>query len=454
MHQARYPTFVALLGCLCLAIGPSAGCGGDDDDDDDAGAGGDGGNGGGDGGGGSEADASPPRPDAAVADCEPVSGTNLALEKVGEIEGEPLFVTSPPGDRRLFVVDKGGAIFIIDGGQVLEQPFLAIADRVAGQPADNEQGLLGLAFHPDFAQNGRFFVYYTADGAAEGVPERISEFRVSDGDPNVADPASERPILEVADNEPNHNGGMIAFGPDDGYLYIGLGDGGGAGDQHGAIGNGQDKTTLLGDILRIDVDVEPDQDPAYSIPTDNPYAASMNGERPEIFISGVRNPWRWSFDRETFDLYIGDVGQGAWEEVDVLPAGQQAGVNLGWRIMEGEDCYPPGTSGCNETGLTLPVDVYANPPGDEARAVTGGYVYRGSCFPDLVGTYFYGDYVTAQVWTFRYTGGPVDSVEVTGDLDPDGTILNGLSSFGEDATGELYAVSLGTGEVFHIVAGP
>jgi glucose/arabinose dehydrogenase len=442
-YVARHRTALALAAGLALGAGLAPGCG---DDDDGGKTGGNADSGTGDAGtradAGSGADGGGP-----VADCKPQSGTNLSLELVARGFDQPVFVTSPPGDPRLFVVSKHGAISIVKDGQVLRQPFLDIDDRVASAPADNEQGLLGLAFHPDFARNGRFFVFYTRQ--ADDPPDRLSEFRVSEASPDIADPESEREIFEVADLEPNHNGGMIAFGKD-GYLYAGLGDGGGGGDQHGDIGNGQDKSTLLGDILRIDVN---SADKPYAIPPDNPYAGSGGNPLAEIFISGVRNPWRWSFDSETGDLYIGDVGQGKWEEVDVLPAGKQAGKNLGWRIMEGDHCYPPDESEpCDRTGLTLPVAVYPN-PGDGA-SVIGGYVYRGACSPDIRGWYFYGDYNKETFFKFVYADGAATAkADVTGDIDPESTV-DGLASFGQDAAGEIYVVSLGSGEIYRIVAGP
>jgi glucose/arabinose dehydrogenase len=195
-----------------------------------------------------------------------------------------------------------------------------------------------------------------------------------------------------------------------------------------------------------------DESVPYAIPPGNPYAKPTKGEQREIFISGVRNPWRWSFDRANGDLYIGDVGQFDWEEIDVLPAGQQAGVNLGWNEMEGLECFPAGTSDCTPASFTLPVDVYPIPA--SGAAVVGGYVYRGTCFPDLQGWYFYGDYLSEQIWKFRFADGQAtEKAEVTGDIDPDGAV-EGLSSFGQDASGELYVVSLVSGEVFRIVAGP
>jgi glucose/arabinose dehydrogenase len=454
MRPARNPTMsLVFLAGLALALALGAGCGGGSETDDDTGDSADGGDGG-DGGDGAD-DGADDGGDGAVPDCEPVNGTNLALEPTLDppakgqpipLFDEPLMVTSPPGDPRLFVVEKAGVIKIVKDRQVLGTPFLDIDERVSSGQLDNEQGLLGLAFHPDFASNGRFFVYYTAedDDVNSQLPANVvSEFHVVSGSPDLADARSERRVLEVADSAPNHNGGMIAFGSD-GYLYIGLGDGGGENDPNG---NAQNKSTLLGDILRINIDNNDAND--YGIPGTNPYAVPQNGERQEIYISGVRNPWRWSFDRQTGDMYIADVGQDTREEVSVLPAGQQAGANLGWATMEADICRT-GTCGAE---LVRPVATYENPTQD-SRAVVGGYVYRGSCFPDIQGWYFYGDYITEQVWKFRFAGGTAtEHVEVTADIDPNG-LLDGLAGFGQDAAGELYAVSIRSGEVFHIVAGP
>ncbi len=453
MHVARHRNTMALLAGLALALGPAA-CGDDDgggsaDDGSDGGAddGTDDADGADDGGDGGTPDAGPP-----VSDCKPQKGTNLGLQLVAQdIAGgfdQPILVTSPPNDPRLFVVSKHGAISIVKDGNVLPEPFLDIDGRVASRPADNEQGLLGLAFHPDFARNGRFFVFYTrlVGEKQEDAPDRVSEFLVSKENPDVADPESEREILELEDLEPNHNGGMMAFGRD-GYLYIGMGDGGSGNDPDG---NGQNKSTLLGDILRIDVNPT---DVPYAIPPDNPYVGARGDPAPreEIFISGVRNPWRWSFDRDNGDMYIGDVGQGTWEEVDVLPADQQSGVNLGWNTMEGNECFPPSKKDCNRDGLVLPVDVYENKGG---AAIIGGYVYRGACFPDIQGWYFYGDYNGENVTKFVFADGTAtEKADVTKDIDPD-SVIDGLSSFGEDAYGELYVVSLRGGAIYRIVAGP
>ena len=431
---------LALLAVLSLA----AACGGGGDDDGNGGNGDGGPDDGDDGGGGGG-------PDAAQADCEPVSGTNLGLHLVTENVEEPVLVTAPPGDPRLFIIEKHGRIRVFKNGALLDAPFLDIDSRVGSAEAPNERGLLGLVFHPDYANNGRFFVYFTETDTGDDL---VREFHVGD-DPDIADAESETEILTIDDPYANHNGGMMAFG-DDGFLYIGTGDGGLGGDPQDRAQNNQ---SLLGKMLRIDVD----NGSPYSIPDDNPFVGDGGGVKEEIFMMGLRNPWRWSFDRQTGDMYIGDVGQGAWEEVDVVPVADQNGANLGWDEVEGMVCFndqePVADPDCTLANYTAPVTVYENPPGDDSRSITGGYVYRGSCYPDLVGTYFYGDYVTDQVWTFKYSGGDATAQqEVTGDLDPDG-VIDGLSSFGQDAYGELYVVSLrplnaglAAGAIYKIVA--
>ena len=336
----------------------------------------------------------------------------------------PLFVTSAPGDpSRLFVVEQGGLIRVVRDGTLLAAPFVDLSGRIS---CCGERGLLGLAFHPDYADNGRLFVNYTnADGDTEVVELARS------ADPDVASPDTVRLFFTVAQPFPNHNGGMLAFGPD-GYLHVGLGAGGAGGDP---LDNGQSLDSKLGKILRIDVDAYP-----------TPPPGNVAGGDPDVWHYGLRNPWRFSFDRATGDFYVGDVGQGALEEIDVAPAGQ-GGLNFGWRIMEGTRCFQP-PSGCDTTGLTLPVVEYGR---DTGCSVTGGYVYRGGAIPGLVGRYLYGDYCSNRVFSFRWSEGAVQgALELTADLDPDGQI-QGLTSFGEDAAGELYVVSR-DGALFRIEA--
>jgi glucose/arabinose dehydrogenase len=307
------------------------------------------------------------------------------------------------GSGRLFIIEKVGHIRILQDGQLLDFPFLNITDRVGG--SGNEQGLLGLAFHPNYAVNGLFFVNYT-DNNGDTV---ISRFRVT-GDPNVADPTGEVVLLRVSQPFGNHNGGVLAFGPD-GYLYAGLGDGGSAGDPQG---NGQKLDTFLGKILRLDVDsAEP-----FAIPADNPFGN-------EIWAYGLRNPWRMSFDSLTGDLYIGDVGQNQWEEIDFVPAGTPGGINFGWNILEGTHPYGGG----QQDGLVPPVTEYSHSQG---CSVTGGYVYRGA-MPEWNGIYLYGDYCTGTVWgLLRSDEGWQNQVL----FDAGGSI----TSFGQDESGEVYII--------------
>jgi glucose/arabinose dehydrogenase len=311
----------------------------------------------------------------------------------------------PDGSGRLFVIEKVGRIRIIENDQLLEAPFLDISERVGSD--GNEQGLLGLVFHPQYAENGRFFVNYT-DTNGDTV---LARFQVS-SDPNLADPNSETELLGVNQPFPNHNGGGLAFGPD-GYLYAGLGDGGAAGDP---MGNAQKTDTLLGKILRLDVDsAEP-----YAVPADNPFGN-------ENWAYGLRNPWRLSFDKSTGDLYIGDVGQGQWEEIDFLTAGSPGGANFGWDFREGAHDYEGG----GPEGMIDPVAEYSHAEG--GCSVTGGYVYRGA-MPEWNGIYLYGDYCTGMIWGLIQSEGGWQKQQL---FDLDVTI----TSFGQDALGEVYLVS-------------
>jgi glucose/arabinose dehydrogenase len=311
----------------------------------------------------------------------------------------------PDGSGRLFILEKAGRIRIIENEQLLNEPFLDITDRVGSR--GNEQGLLGLAFHPQYEENGWFYVNYT-DTNGDTV---LARFQVS-SDANRSDPGSELRLLGVDQPYPNHNGGALAFGPD-GNLYAGLGDGGAAGDPQG---NAQSLDTLLGKILRLDVDSgEP-----YAIPGDNPFGN-------EIWAYGLRNPWRLSFDTATGDLYIGDVGQGEWEEIDFLAAGSAGGANFGWDHREGAHDYEGG----GPAGMIDPVAEYSHPEG--GCSVSGGYVYRGA-MPEWNGIYLYGDYCTGIIWgLFRSVAGwqeqQLFDVDVT------------ITSFGQDENGEVYLVS-------------
>jgi glucose/arabinose dehydrogenase len=352
------------------------------------------------------------------------SAATIRLARVAGGLEKPLLVVSPPGDARLFVVEQVGRIRIIEGGRVLRQPFLDLSGQVSGGA---EQGLLGLAFHPRYAENGRFFVNYT-DRAGD---TRIVEYRVS-GNPNRAAAGTRRQLLFVDQPYPNHNGGHLVFGPD-GMLYIGLGDGGSGGDP---LNNGQRTNTLLGKILRIDVD-SPSGGRPYGIPAGNPFAGGSG--RPEILHWGLRNPWRFSFDRGRGDLWIGDVGQNKVEEVDFRPAGAP-GANFGWNAFEGTRPF-----GGTARGPTVkPVAQYSHAKG---CSVTGGFVYRGSKVPSLRGRYVFADWCSGRTWSMRAGPQPGDVREITRRLSRS---LAGVTSFGEDAAGELYATA---GESLYRFAG-
>lgn len=334
------------------------------------------------------------------------------------------------GDERLFVVEQNGFIRIIDtNDQVLPTPFLNIDPRV--NSASNERGLLGLAFHPNYAQNGYFYVNYTNNSGHT----HISRFSVNPNDANLADPDSEKILLVVNQPYSNHNAGDLNFGPD-GYLYFGLGDGGAGGDPQNY---GQNRQSFLGKMIRIDVD---NGDP-YAVPPTNPFVGSTN-TLPEIWAIGMRNPWRFSFDRLTGDLWIGDVGQDDWEEIDFEPAGSAGGLNYGWRCYEGLNTY--NTSGCGpESDYTKPIHVYAN-NFTVGCSVTGGFVYRGSQYPDLYGHYVYADYCSGRVWSIvpNAAGGWTNTQLFQGPAQQ-------YSSFGEDINGELYVAGLASGIIYRVV---
>lgn len=366
------------------------------------------------------------------------SGTALTTERVASGFAKPVFLTSAPGDTsRLFIIEQhSGQIKIIKNGMVLARPFLNIGSLIS---TAFERGLLSMAFHPDYQNNGHFYINYTSTVGSLV----ISRYQVSGTDPDSAVFSSASIIMTIPEPEANHNGGTLLFGPGDGYLYIGVGDGGGSGDAHGTIGNGQDSTTLLGSILRIDVD----GGFPYVIPPSNPFVGRSGSD--EIWAYGLRNPWRMSFDRETHDLYIADVGQGKWEEIDYQAASSAGGENYGWRLMEGEHCYNPSVN-CDPGGLVYPITEYSHSVG---CSITGGYVYRGCRIPDLRGTYFYADYCNGRIWSFRYDGAVLsDSTERTAELAPGGGLAIGsISSFGEDALGELYIIDYSDGEIYKIV---
>ncbi len=346
----------------------------------------------------------------------------MAVEVVASGLDDPVYLTAPPGDPRLFVVEQAGRVMIVENGQLLSTPFLDIRDSVR---SGGERGLLSMAFHPEYADNDLFFVSYTSQPNGD---TRIVRYSVS-ADPDRADLASARVTLEQDQPFGNHNGGLIVFGPN-GKLYIGLGDGGSGGDPQG---NGQNTGTLLGALLRIDVD---GGDP-YVVPGDNPFVGRAGKD--EIWAYGLRNPWRFAFDREAGHLYIADVGQNDWEEVNVAST-SQGGLNYGWNIMEGRHCYQAAS--CDTSGLVLPVAEYDHSQG---CSVTGGYAYRGSAVPEIRGHYFYSDYCSGFLRSFRYTGTGITD-ERSWDVGELGSVL----SFGEDAAGELYMLS-SNGNVYRII---
>jgi len=368
-----------------------------------------------------------------------VPGTAFATELVADGFKMPVHLAAPPHDvSRLFVVEQDGAIKLIKSGKTLARPFLDIRERVR---SGGERGLLSIAFHPDYASNRRFFVYYT-EATGDLV---IAAFVSTATDPDVADPGSQQRLLVIPHRKyGNHNGGQLAFGPDR-YLYIGTGDGGSAGDPDN---NSQNRTSLLGKLLRIDVD-HPKGGKPYGIPSSNPFVKDGNAA-PEVWAYGLRNPWRFSFDRATGDLYIADVGQNAWEEVDVQRASSPGGENFGWRYMEGAHCYDP-PEGCPTRGLTMPVFEYPQTLG--GSSITGGFVYRGCRMPDLRGTYFFSDYVKGFSGTFVPTNGRATKArDITRELAPPPPHqIKHLSSFGEDAQGELYLVEHMQGAIFRLI---
>jgi len=345
--------------------------------------------------------------------------------------GDPVDVTNAgDGSGRLFVVEQGGRIRIVKDGTVAARPFLDISDRVS---CCNERGLLGLAFHPGYPADPRFFVDYT-DIHGNTV---VASFQVSPTDPDIADPASETEILHVEQPFQNHNGGAVVFGPD-GKLYISFGDGGSGGDP---LGNGQNLGTMLAKILRIDIDVPAGSRTPYAIPTDNPFISDPKA-KPEIWLTGLRNPWRIRFDRTTGNLWIGDVGQGDWEEVDVDPAGV-GGLDYGWNRMEGFHCFQP-SSGCDETGLTLPVAEYDHGQG---CAIIGGVVVHDATQPVLDGRYLFGDACSDNLWTIDAAGDRRRTPKIVAKLG------RTVSSIGMAEDGSVYATSLDRGELLALSGG-
>lgn len=388
--------------------------------------------------------------------------------------GRPLFVSAPPGDTgRIFIVEKSGRIFIRKRGTAASAllTFLDISGRV--DASGNEMGLLGLAFDPSYASTGYFWVNYTETVTGGAIFTVIARYQVQAGNPDAANAASETRVLRIAQPENNHNGGMLAFSRD-GFLYVFAGDGGGAGDQHGTCGNGQNRAVLLGKILRLDVrNVDPSSTmpdcgstggvTGYRVPASNPFRDGPGGLCDEIWAYGLRNPWRSSFDSANGDLYVADVGQNCWEEVDWVSGASAGGMNYGWRQMEGEKCFNlsqiftctptgatcSGSPSCNDPSFVDPVTAYAH---GGPCSITGGFVYRGCKMPNYLGTYFYGDYCAGVVNSFQMSGGvATNPQDVTSQVDPGGVLTNGLTSFGTDAQGEIYVATEQNGSVLKFV---
>lgn len=346
------------------------------------------------------------------------------------------------GSGRLFICEQTGKIKVIKDGKTLEAPFLNVSSLLDGaNKMYSEKGLLGIAFHPKYKTNGKFYVYFSGPSANKESDHKsiLAEYKVSASNPDIADPASHKIIMEIEQPESNHNGGQLAFGPD-GFLYIGLGDGGGAGDKHGKGGNGQSLNSFLGKILRINVNngmenaAFPEKEnlgKAYSVPQDNPFVKSMDA-KPEIWAYGLRNPWRFSFDRTTGTLFCADVGQNKWEEIDII----EKGKNYGWRLMEGGHCYDPATH-CAQDGLEFPISEYSHEVG---ISVTGGYVYRGRSIPALHGKYVFADW-SGKMFYLEQSSGKWAMQKLGIDPGNGNDFGININSFGEDENGELYILS-------------
>ncbi len=364
----------------------------------------------------------------------PAAARSAALTTVRVASGlsRPIYVAAPAGDDRLFIIEQRGIIKILENGAILGTPFLNIDALIPDISGNDERGLLGIAFHPDYSTNGFFYLDYI-NLSGDTV---IARYTVS-GDPDVADPTSAAILMTIDQPFANHNGGTLLFGPNDGYLYIGMGDGGDAGDP----GNrAQDPGVLLGKMLRIDVD----GGFPYAIPPSNPFAGP-GLPLDEIWDLGMRNPYRWAFDRATGDMLIGDVGQGAWEEIDFEPAGS-GGHNYGWRRMEGNHCYNPPTD-CNDGTLVLPIYEYSHGGTPSRCSITGGPVYRGGSLPGFQGTYFFADFCSDQIWSLRTDGQTVTELtDRTAELAPGGGLaIADIAAIGEDSHGEIYIVDRGSG---------
>lgn len=372
--------------------------------------------------------------------CTSEASAQLTSVRVATGLSSPTDATGAPGDfQHLYILEQRGRIQVLDllTGQI--SLFMDLQSKVVMAP-NSEQGLLGLAFHPSYPATNRFYVYYTGAGG-DSLVEQYSTL-----DPLNGDPSSGVTVIgPITQPQSNHNGGCLQFGPD-GMLYVGLGDGGNFNDTgpgHVAGGNAQSLSNLLGSLLRLDVD-----QPFPHIPPDNPFVGGSTSDDP-IWSYGLRNPWRFSFDRATGDLYLADVGQNSWEEIDFEPPGTSGGRNYGWRCMEGLTCTGFTGCTCNDPALTLPFQVYNHSLGK--CAITGGYVYRGLSIPSLAGTYFYADLCSNQIWSLEYDGTTISNfTERTAELTPNAGMINSVASFAEDTMGEIYLLDLG-GEIFKIV---
>jgi glucose/arabinose dehydrogenase len=354
----------------------------------------------------------------------------------------PVYITQAPGAPELYVVEQSGRIWVVQNDTSLSTPFLDLGSVVSG---GYEEGLLGLAFHPDYNEagdpdNGRFFVYYTEPGGSF-IRDVVAKYKRSAGDPLIADPNEVQRLVDLDDRAGNHNGGMITFGPD-GFLYVSIGDEGGGGDTYN---NGQNLSTIFATILRLDVDANG----ANFAAAGNPFSALTDppGD-PRIWHYGLRNPWRFSFDRETDDMYIGDVGQDSWEEIN-LAGPRIGGINYGWSAYEGNEVFRDQTVPSPVTFPIRAISHDSDPTLGSGNSVTGGYVYRGNDIPGLGGFYFYGDFTNGRVAAFEYRSGLVCNDQAVDELSGDG-----LSSFGEDNDGELYLTFLNSGRVLRIIAAP
>jgi uncharacterized repeat protein (TIGR01451 family) len=375
----------------------------------------------------------------------------IELQLVDNGLTEPVYVTNAQDDSdRLFVVERAGRIRVIKNGATLVTPFLNISSRVESASFD-ERGLLSMAFDPNYKSNGTFYVYYTTKAAGHVGDIVIARYQVANPAADTASVLTVTNILTISHPDVNHNGGQLQFGVNDNYLYVGTGDGGGGGDDHGVIGNGQNLNALLGKILRIDVHGVP----TYTLPPSNPFTQTV-GAKKEIWAYGLRNPWRFSFDRSTGDVYIGDVGQDCYEEIDYQPANSHGGENYGWRLMEGfhyfdrdnpNDCSQAIVAPGALITLTRPITDYYHGVGDSnGSAVSGGYIYRGLQYPWLNGTYFFADYGSGKIWLEQQTAPDVWSSHYLRNAD-----FN-VSSFGEDQNGEVYAADIYGGAIYKLIS--